>query len=499
MPVIAFQNLTHYLRTEKNTTSAVWLIHGEEYLCAQALETLLNAFLPDPSDRMNHESLSGGDDQIFAALEKVRTYTFLPGCKIVSLLNSRLFDSKKNTPDLLARARTAASEDNLKGAARYFMRLLGVLALSLEDIAGKNRRKMLRMPPGEDDRWLDPVLAYCRDSGLAVPAGTDKSQVLEDAVTRGFPENHHLIITTDLIDRRRRLYKFLAETGVIVDCAVASGVRQADKTAQEAVLKERMTAILKKHNKQMEPAAFRALVAKTGFSLRTFCVSLEKLVDFIGDRPRIQATDIQQALRRTRQDPIFELTGAVAERHAETSLFFLRSLLSGDLHPLQIIAALANLIRKLAVAREFIDSPHGHIWRPGIQFSDFKRTVMPAVVAYDDEFRSMVSLWQTRWAGNHPDPKTAGTSPGKKKGKKKGKKPAGNQLVLAPNPNSPYPVLKTLENAGRFTAAELARALAKIHAVDLRLKSGEKNPGVLLDQLVMDICRPDKPGRKPDH
>ncbi len=492
MPIIAFQDLNKYIHSDQKDQCAVWLIHGEEFLCAQALETILAAFLPTPADRMNYEPLGGDNDQISLALEKVNTYTFIPGCKVVSLLNSRIFDSKRSTPDLLSKARAAQAEDNLKGAGNYFIRLLSTRGLSLDDIGGKDRRRLLGIGPKEDDQWVDSVLDYCRDKGLTVPGSTDTTQILEKAVTRGFPKDHHLIITTDLIDRRRKLYKVLSETGVIVDCSVATGSRQADKNAQEAALKERMAAILKKFNKQMDTAAFRALYEKTGFNMRSFCAGVEKLVDYVGDRPRIQVADVEKALSRTRQDPIFELTSAVAERNPEAGLFFLRSMLTGDLHPLQIIAALSNQIRKLIVAREFIDSSKGHAWRSGMPYPDFRRNVMPAVTAYDDDFRAMLAAWEDVLTPSPSDDEKSGTSARKKRGKKparKKKKPTGNQLLLAPNPNSPYPVFKTIQNASRFTSAELIRALEKLYATDLRLKSGEKNPEVLLDHLIMDICR----------
>jgi DNA polymerase-3 subunit delta len=331
------------------------------------------------------------------------------------------------------------------------------------------------------------VINYCRDKGLKAPGSTDKSQLLENAVTRGFPENHHLIITTDITDRRRRLYKVIAENGMVIDCSVATGSRQAEKNAQEVVLKERMTAILKKFDKKMDTAAFRALVEKTGFNLRTFCTSLEKLVNYVGDRPRIQVADVKKTLRRTRQDPIFELTSAVAERNSEAGLFFLKSMILGELHPLQIIAAIANQVRKLIVAREFIESAHGRQWRPRIPYDQFRRSVMPAVVAYDDELRAMLAMWDDALIPNTQNIKNEGARPKKKKGKKK--KPPASQLVLAPNPNNPYPVLKTLENANRFTSAELTQGLSDIYATDLQLKTGQKNPKVLLDNLIIKICR----------
>jgi len=52
---------------------------------------------------------------------------------------------------------------------------------------------------------------------------------LEKAIEHGFPKGHHLIITTDLIDRRRSLYKIISEKGVVIDCAVAERRTPVDK------------------------------------------------------------------------------------------------------------------------------------------------------------------------------------------------------------------------------------------------------------------------------
>jgi len=483
MPVIDYQNLSRHLLSTGKTLDALWLIHGEEFIRAQALDTILATLLPNPSDRMNYEPVGPDDDQVLVALEKVNTYTFLPGRIVVGLIDCRIFDSIKNTPNLVTKVRTAHVEDDLKKAGRYFIRLLGALKLSLEDLAGKERRQLLKLGLEEDDCWIDPVLNYCRENGMTVSGGTNQVQIFEDAIIQGFPEKHHLIITTDLIDRRRRLYNLIAENGIVVNCAVPRGSRQAEKTVQEAVIKERMTAILEKYSKQMDPAAYRVLYEKTGFQLRSFCGNLEKLVDYVGNRDRIQVTDIEAVLSRSRQDPIFELTNAVSERNLETALFYLKSMLTGDLHPLQIIAALSNQVRKLMVAREFIESSHGRSWRTGMGFSDFRRVVMPAIGDYDNELRTMLSDWEKALRDKLPD--ANGKTPPKGKGKKKS---TDTRLLLAPGTVNPFPVFKTIENAQRFTLEELTGALKRLSEADWRLKTGERDPELVLGNLIIRLC-----------
>ena len=130
MPVIDYQNLSRHLLSTGKTLDALWLIHGEEFIRAQTLDTILATLLPNPSDRMNYEPVGPDDDQVLVALEKVNTYTFLPGRKVVALIDCRIFDSIKNTPNLMTKVRMAHVEDDLKKAGRYFIRLLGALKLS---------------------------------------------------------------------------------------------------------------------------------------------------------------------------------------------------------------------------------------------------------------------------------------------------------------------------------------------------------------------------------
>lgn len=485
MPVIVFQKLSEYLQAAGESLPASWLIHGEEFLCAKALEEVLSVLLPQPSDRLNYEPLGQSNSQVVLGLEKVNTYSFLTGPKVVALLDCQVFDTPQNTEAIAAKVKAALDEDDIKKAARHFTRLLGALNLSLDQVAEK-KQPLLKLDPEANDQWIDTMVTYCRDNGMTVSSGTNQSQMLVDAVDNGFPEAHYLMITVDVIDRRRRLYKEIAEKGVVVDCSVPQGSRQADKTVQEAVLKERMAPILKKHDKQMDVAAFRALYEKTGFQLRVFCGNLEKLIDFVGSRQQIFATDVETVLSRSKEDPVFELTSAISERNLETAWQCHKALLKQELHPLQVIAALVNQIRKLIIAREFVESPHGRAWRAGMGFPDFQRTVVPAIRLYDDELRQMRAKWEDR-LGTQSGPESGGDPPQKKGKKKKGSQ--DTRLFLFGGAGSAYPVYKLVENVQRFTLQELTDLLESCFEADWRLKGGEKSPEIVLGRLILRICQ----------
>ena len=361
---------------------------------------------------------------------------------------------------------------------------MGLLNLAFDDIRKSNRSKSLGpdYASGEDHRWLDETIAYCRENNLSVPAARDDSRTLQLAIEKGFPGDNHLIITTDMVDKRRGLYKTLSSEGMIVDCSVPKGARRADRIAQEAVLADRKDAILGAGQKTMSPAAYQALYAKTGFDLRTFSSNLEKLVSYVGDRREITVEDVESVLPRTKIDPIYELTNALADRSPEQTLFFLDSILSSDIHPLQAFAAMINQIRKLLLVKDFVESPYGSNWQAACPYDYFQTHIIPAVIAYDRELLDQLDRWQSM-LDEEADSQSPGT-PVKKKKKNK----ATTDLLIAKNPKNAYPIYQLFKKSERYTKEELLAAVDSLNAADKRLKSSGQNPKLVLEKVVLDIC-----------
>jgi DNA polymerase-3 subunit delta len=330
------------------------------------------------------------------------------------------------------------------------------------------------------DEWLDEVIGYCKQNELAIPEPADESVALQKAIEKGFPRNNHLLITTDMVDKRRTLYKAIKSRGVVIDCAVPGGDRRADKMAQEDVLREKMTEILQPSHKEMDKGTYMALVEMTGFDLRTFCGSLEKLINYVGNRNTITVADVESVLKRTKKDPIYELTNAVADRNTEKSLFFLGSILASEFHPLQVLSAIVNQIRKLLLAKDFAQSPHAKGWHAGVSYNLFQQSIMPSIVAYD---QSLLEILQTRENSISSD---GDGDQGKGKKKRKIK----TDLLLARNPKNAYPVYQLLKKSERFSKTELMAAVAYLNETDAQLKISAQNPKLILERLILKICNP---------
>jgi len=485
MGEISYQDLKAYLKQIEAPSdrfpAAVHLIHGEDFLVRTAFEEILQRLLPDASRCLNYEPLDGATAPIGDVVASINTYSLLGGAKVVALKDARLFHARETAVKLLDSARNARIDGDLPRAAKHFLAALAQLNLSLEDLRTSDRST--RFPDGfdagADDAWVDAILDHCASARLSVPSAGDSAGILERAIENGFPKGHHLIITTDLIDRRRSLYKLISETCIVIDCSVPKGDRRADKEAQAAALTDHMRSILEPAGKTMSRAVFLSLCEMTGFDLGTFANNLQILIDYAGPRLAITVEDVEAALTRTKKDPLYELTNAVTDRNWDRSLFFLDALLAGEIHGLQALAAITNQIRKLLVTKDFTESSGGAAWHPAATYPQFQKSIMPAVVAFDRELIGRIAAWETTLAGDPAE--------GKKR-KKSGK--ATTDLQLARNPGNPFPVYQTLKKADRFSRTELLRALEALAEADTRLKSSALNPRLILERVVWQICSP---------
>ena len=490
MTEINYKALKNYLIEQKQHPDAkgfapVYLIYGEEMMYKTAFEALLNALIPEAKRSLNYDSIEGSGNHIQEAIEKVNTYSLLPGKKVVAINDAKIFYSKQDETHLLKKSKDAFDSQDMDKAAKNFLNFLGLSNLSFDDITGENRSKVLSLDAElmSNDEWIDQIIGFCKEDGLNVPSVRNIDKLVQEAIQRGFPKDNHLIITTDIVDKRRRLFKVIKHHGVVVDCSVPTGERRADKIAQKAVLDERMNEILSKFGATIDEDAYQAMIEMTGFDLRTFSNSLQKLVSYAGDRKKITAEDVGSVLKRTKKDPLFELTNAISNRDVQRSLFFLDSLLTDRTHPLQVLATIINQMRKLLMIKGFRESVHGRSWQTGAHFDQFKRKTMPAIQAYDSDLLNELTAWDLYLSKDNGQ-----NDEGKKKRKSKKKSQPATDLIIARHPQNPYPVFQMLLKSEMFTTEELIAVLEVLSQADLQLKSTRQSPKLILEKVIFRIC-----------
>ena len=486
MSEINYKNSNDYIaQIDINQLAPVYLIYGEEYLYKSVFEALLDKIIPKEKRSFGYEPADGESESISDVIEKLNTFSLMSGKKVVSLCDSKIFYSKRDDAAILTKAKSAfESEDNTK-ASRYLISLLSVAGLDFEGVLSEKGKKAIKFHEnfGNDDSWLKDIVNYCLAGQLTIPESTDSAKILSAAIENGIPDDHNLIITADLIDKRKSLFNTIKNNGIIINCSVPKGDRKADKDQQHAVLRENTNIILSKAGKQIDPAAYQYLYEMTGFDLRTFTDNLEKLVGYTGQNKRITLNDAKSLLRRTKQDPIYELSGAVAERNLEKSLFFTGTLLKNSIYPLQILATIVNQIRRLLIAKDFLTNlPQGK-WRNGMDYNSFRTNIMPLIKERDALIITEIEEREKRFILD---------AASDKKGRKK---KITSDVILAKNPNSPYPVYLLVKNSERYSIDELVMSLDFLKNADRRLKSTGEDARLILDDLLIEVCSQIKGGK----
>ncbi len=461
--------------------AATWLIHGEEMLVEQAAGRVCAHLTGGESSELTSESVDGLAENIPDLLEQLNTFGFMSPVKVVVFKDARIFDTRGAEQRQVGQITEALESDQIPRAAKMFLSLCGRSGISVSEAVDshKSHPALNSLAAEVGLAGVQRLAEHCREQGWSTPRATvDPSDALLNAIEKGYPENHFLVITVNSrVAKNLRLYKTINKHGVIIDCHVPAGDRRADKMAQESVLRQAMDERLAKVGKRAVPGLFQALCQTTGFNLRTFSQNIEKLIDYTGQRRDITVEDIDAVLSSTRIEPVYELTNAVADRKTIQALVTLNTILGAGWHPLQVLSALANQIRKLLVAKDFCTGPHGRGWSANMSYQQFQQQVLPKIQAFDQEVSRMIDSWQDD-AGDEGSP-TA----------KKQKKKSGIDLSLAPNPKNAYPIYQTLLKSEKFTRGELIQAMVLLSQADQQLKSSGPQAELVIKKTIADICR----------
>lgn len=457
----------------------VYLIFGEAFLFQQAAEELVNALIPDPDARKHqHEILNHAEDgQVSDVIERLNTYSFFSGRKIIELRDAALFVTRQNPGDSLQKILQAFEGNAFEKAAARFLNLLSRLQMDLSDLSGEVLADKLGIPEdAQETAWIRKLADYCLERKLSVPEAADDAERLRNAIISGFPKNNILLITTDTVDKRKALYKTITACGTVVDCSIPKGNRKADLDAQRGFLQQHMRQLLGKHQKKMDLQAFDLVFKMTGFDVRAFTVNLEKLVDYAKESRVITVDDVRSVLIRTRQDPVYELTGAVAEKNVLKSIYYLSSLLDAGFHYLQILAAITNQMRKLTVIRGFLETGPGRAFHAKMTYDQFRNAILPAIRSYDESLIDHVQSYEAAMNVNT----AAATQPTPKK--------ASSDLVIAANPANSYPVYQQFLRAVNFSNQALASSFSVLNRADVMLKTSALSPRAVLEEVIFKIC-----------
>ncbi len=411
MALIRYSQLEQVLDSfpKKKDPPVLFLLYGDSYLIKQSFQKLSEFLLGKDKKEFAMETLEGGSVSMGDIIEAASTFSFLFSKKIIVIKNAPLFQSHQGNAEA---------------------------CFSSAD--------------------LEHFIAFLENGGL--------------------PSHHCLILTTKDIDKRRKIYKTLEEKGIIIDCSVAEGVRKADQDEQEKVLQTVSEQILSKTGKTIDRQAFHLLVEMTGVDLELFAGNLEKLIVYSGKKNTISPEDVHSVITRDKKDPIFKLTNAFMDKNMKETLFYLNSMFNDGAHPLQILKVFENQIRKLILVKcgtGKMTLKNNKLNLKNTNFNLFKQTILPEIVALDQEMKVQIESWKEGL-----DVKEI-----------KEKSSVFNDLLLASNPQNAYPVFQTFQKSENFSLNELKDVLIFLSDLDFRLKSSSFDAKTAFESFIIQTCR----------
>ncbi len=443
-------------RIEAGAPAPCYLVHGDEgYLVQEAFQRITEALLPGPERAMNLVLLEGDVADVPAVCQALLSVPLFPGRKVIAVRNTVLFHSRTTMPNLVREMQEQVEGGkDLSRALRMFSTFLGMARWSLEDLQDEGWRRISpeewRKTAGVDDpgsveKWLVPILEHAKACGWEGKAGKGAEGRLEQILERGLPEGHILVLSALSVDRRKRLYQLMAERGVVL---------AFDREKGEARVREQFRRValdfVRSRGKEITADAVDLLGERTGWGLAPGTAVLESLLSFAGEKRRIDVGDVESLAAETREYTVFDLTGALAAREASRALKALHSLLRRGEPPLMVFAMIAREIRHILHARILLDRDMAGPFRGNMDYGAFQRAVYPVL---------------------------------KGLGEKRGKNERG---ILGQHP---YVVYQALKQADLFTRDEAFGFFDRLVRLDLEMKTTGRDPALLLERYLLDVCR----------
>ena len=447
----------------RGAPASVYLLHGDELVAREGARAIVDALVSADRQTLSVETLIEDADAATVPA-RLRTMPLFGGTKVVVVHDTKAFVSKQNAGDLFRKSLDAWKARDGEKAARGLLQAVAVAGQDrsfLEraaqgDLPAALWKDLLNVQPTEEsERWLRETASHLAAEGAEIPetAGAATTTVFEDLLKQGIPAGAVLILTAEVVDQRRALFKRIAEAGAVVDCGVRTG-KAGETQMKPEVARARIAEAVHRAGKRIDDGAATCIVDRTGFSVRMLESELEKILLYVGSRAEVHLADVLAVLSTSREAGIFDLTNAVESRDVAGALRALRALAGQREAAPAILGMIAATLRSLIVARCALDGRLEGQFDSRMAYGGFQSRVVPRLTA-----------------DGGPDDGSAAR-------------------LRAMHPFRAFNLLKA---AHRFTLAELLRGLEAIHQADLALKTTGQAEGVILETLALTLCGTDTP------
>ncbi len=424
---------------EDGIVSPLYLLWGEEFLVRKGADELIRRLLPPNAFGLSYSVLEAASPAEVA--QDLATLPLFPGRKVVLIRDPEFLAPKKGRADGLAKAREAWKSGKRKEAARRVLGLAAKAGWQASDLSPSNPqaptpehwKQELNIELGEADvAFLREVVAFAEEEKISSP-GSDVSPLL-DLLEKGLPDTQILVVAATDVDPKNPLVKLVREQGRVIERKVAARLKDLD-------VSDVVAETLKPFKKRLGSGAEALLKDLCGGNMRLLEMELEKLA-LHADGPVIAASDVEQLVGRSREEEFLELSNALQQRDLEAALRYVSDGLRQGVHPLQILGAVASILRTLLTNHDRLQR-HARGRAPR-HFEEFKSRVFPAIEreAQADDQR----------------------------------------------PPHPYAAFLGMQAASRYERSELMAALVACAEADVALKSSG-NGRLVLERLLWTVCR----------
>lgn len=263
------------------------------------------------------------------------------------------------------------------------------------------------------------------------------AEAILNTLCAAVPDEVDIIVDGPGLDLRKTLAKNLKAAGVQIE--MFQMLQSTDRNYAES-RRQTLESLVFSNGKQLEPKAVQYLLDTVGGTSANLANEVEKLLLFVGDAPCITLADCQAITSRTPEAVGWEFTSAVAEGNAPRAMKLLDLLFTKDSDAIGLLSSLSN---------------------------EYQR--------YSKLFPALKELGITRVTPRSFD----NISPEMKK------RYPDNPLLSC----HPFRAYKMCEAAQKLGGYKIAEKLSAIREASCAAVSGGGNVRILIEQLILKLCR----------
>jgi len=319
----------------------------------------------------------------------------------------------------------------------------------LRDLSEAQWKKLFGFDKPADVAWCGELDL---PSGLSDEKSAAGDELVLQVLEKGIPKSNVLILVTEAIDKRKKLYKLIGDLGAVIDLSVDSGASSAAQKGRDAVISDLVVRTLAEMGKKPGPGVVDSLLDRVGFHPVAAVRETEKLALYVGEAQVVGRADVDAIIGQTREEAIYELNDAVASVNLARSLELVGRLHAGGLHPLALVAGLRNLLRKLLFFRALRERRQPR-YSAELSFPAFQKGYLAELKSTD----------------------------------------YGKSPFLA---GHPFVLYKSFQQAGNFDLQSLQEALRQLLEAEFQLKSSGLPPRLVLERFLFALLGAESRGKK---